>query len=78
MWNLNPWGRMSSKQSKNLFGLNRNKLKLNLFRLFFGWFRETKKHFFWFVSEFRNRIETTETKRFSRNKPKKSSKNVLY
>ncbi len=42
--------RVSSKQSNFLFGSNRNKPKLNLFRLFFGLFRETKKHFFWFVS----------------------------
>ncbi len=41
---------MSSKQSKFFFGSNRNKPKPNLFRLFFGLFRETKKHFFRFVS----------------------------
>jgi hypothetical protein len=33
-------------------GMNRNTPKLNLFRLFFGLFRDTKKHFFWFVSVF--------------------------
>jgi hypothetical protein len=44
------WGRVSSKQSNVFFGSNRNKPKLNLFRLFFGLFRETKKHFFRFVS----------------------------
>ncbi len=42
--------RVSSKQSNFFFGSNRNKPKLNLFRLFFGLFRETKKHFFRFVS----------------------------
>jgi hypothetical protein len=31
------------------FGSNQNKPKLNLFRLFFGLFRETQKHFFRFV-----------------------------
>jgi hypothetical protein len=36
------WPRVSSKQSNFFFGSNRNKPKLNLFRLFFGWFRETK------------------------------------
>jgi hypothetical protein len=45
------------------FVSNRNKPKLNLFRLFFGLFHETKKHFFWFVSVFRTVIETTETDR---------------
>jgi hypothetical protein len=39
--------RVSSKQSNFFFGLKRNKPKLNLFRLFFGLFCETKKHFFW-------------------------------
>ncbi len=38
--------RVSSKQSNFFFGSNRNKPKLNLFRLFFGLFRETKQHFF--------------------------------
>jgi hypothetical protein len=42
--------RVSSKRSKFFFGSNRNKPKLNLFRLFFGLFRETKKKFFRFVS----------------------------
>jgi hypothetical protein len=57
------WGRVSSKRSNFIFGLNRNKPKLNLFRLFFGLFRETKKQFFRFVSVFRTVIETTETNR---------------
>jgi hypothetical protein len=55
--------RVSSKRSKFFFGSNRNKPKLNLFRLFFGLFRETKKQFFRFVSVFRTGIETTETNR---------------
>ncbi len=45
--------RVSSKQSNFVFGSNRNKPKLNLFRLFFGLFRETKNIFFglfWFDS----------------------------
>jgi hypothetical protein len=41
--------RVSSKQSNFFFGSNRNKSKLNLFRLFFGLFCKTKKHLFWFV-----------------------------
>jgi hypothetical protein len=41
---------VSSKQSKFFFVSNQNKPKLNLFWLFFGLFRETKKHFFQFVS----------------------------
>jgi hypothetical protein len=54
-------GRVSSKQTKNIFGSNRNKPKLHLFRLIFGLFRETNKTFFRFVSVFRIRFETTET-----------------
>jgi hypothetical protein len=45
------------------FGSNRNKPKLDLFRLFFGLFHETKKHLFCFVSVFRIGIEATETNR---------------
>ncbi len=41
--------RVSSKQANFVFGSNRNKPKLNLFRLFFGLFCKTKKHFFRFV-----------------------------
>jgi hypothetical protein len=55
--------RVSSKQSNFFFGSNRNEPKLNLFRLFFGLFRETKQIFFRFVSVFRSGIETTETNR---------------
>jgi hypothetical protein len=43
-------GRVSSKQTKQIFGSNRNKPKLNLFRFIFGLFRETNKLFFQFVS----------------------------
>jgi hypothetical protein len=49
-----------NKQKKN-FGSNRNKPKLNLFRLIFGLFRETNKTFFRFASVFRIRFETTKT-----------------
>jgi hypothetical protein len=52
---------VSSKQSNFVFGSNRNEPKLNLFRLFFGLFRETKQNFFRFDSVFRTGIETTET-----------------
>jgi hypothetical protein len=55
--------RVSSKQSNFFVGSNRNKPKLNLFRLFFGLFRETQNFFFRFVSIFRTDIETTETNR---------------
>ncbi len=57
--------RVSSKQSNFFFGSNQNKPKLNLFRLFFGLFRETKKQIFRFVSVFRTDIETTETNRIN-------------
>jgi hypothetical protein len=56
--------RMSSKPLIFFLGSNRNKPKLNLFRLFFGLlFRETQKKFFRFVSMFRTGIETTEINR---------------
>jgi hypothetical protein len=53
--------RVSWKQSNFFFGSNRNKPKLNLFWLFFGLFRETKKHYFWFVLVFWTGIKTTKT-----------------
>ncbi len=62
--------RVSSKQSNIFFGSNRNKPKLNLFRLFIGLFRETKKLFFRFVLVFQTSIETTETNRIFSKQPK--------
>ncbi len=55
---------MSTKQSNFFFGSNRNKLKLNLFRLFFGLFRKTKKHFFRFVLVFRTGIDNRNKQNF--------------
>ncbi len=56
--------RGSSKPLILFLGSNRNKPKLDLFRLLFGLlFRKTKKVFFRFVSMFRTGIETTETNR---------------
>jgi hypothetical protein len=69
-----PPSRVSSKQSNFFFGSNRNKPKLNLFWLFFGLFRETKKHFFRFVSVFQTGIETTET---NSTLSKQTEKNLL-
>jgi hypothetical protein len=67
---------VSSKQSIS-FGSNQNKLKLNLFRLFFGSLCETEKKF-WFVSVFRTDIKTTETNRtFSKQTEKISKKRSL-
>ncbi len=60
------WIRVSSKQTKIIFGSNRNKQKQDLFRVCFGFFVKPKtKNFglFWFVSVFRTYIETTETYR---------------
>jgi hypothetical protein len=54
---------VSSKQTKIIFGSNRNKPKQDLFRVCFGLFRETKNKQFRFVSVFRTYIETTETNR---------------
>jgi hypothetical protein len=75
--------RVSSKQSKFFFGSNQNKPKLNLFQLFFGLFRETKKHFFSvcfglfrFVSLFRTCVEKNETNRILSKQTKKSPKTV--
>ncbi len=66
-------GGVSSKQSNVFFGSNWNKMKLNLFRLFFSLFQETKKHFFRFVSVFRTGIETTKTNRILSKLTKKIS-----
>jgi hypothetical protein len=68
--------RVSSKQSNFFFSSNRNKPKLNLFRLFFGLFRETKKYFLRFVSVFRTGIETTETNRTLSKQTKTNWKNL--
>jgi hypothetical protein len=51
------------RNNQIFFGSNRNEPKLNLFRLFFGLFREIKQIFFRFVSVFRTGIETTKTNR---------------
>jgi hypothetical protein len=54
------------RNNQIFFGSNRNKPKLNLFRLFFGLFCKTKKHFFRFVSvcfDVSVSIETIETNR---------------
>jgi hypothetical protein len=68
--------RVSSKQSNFFFGSNRIKPKLNLFRVFFGLFCETKKHFFRFVSVC---FGVSDRYRNNRNKqPKKSPKNVFF
>jgi hypothetical protein len=70
--------RVSSKQTKIIFGSNRNKPKQDLFRVCFGLFRETQNTKFRFVSVFRTYIETTETNRSvsntNRNNPKFSEK----
>ncbi len=59
-----------NKKKKN-FVSNGNKPLLNLFRLFFVMFRETKKHFFGLFRCFGRVSNQTE---FCRNKPKKSPK----
>jgi hypothetical protein len=60
-----PVSRLECPRNNQIFffGSNRNQPKLNLFRLFFGLFRETKKHFFRFVSVFRTGIEKNKTNR---------------
>ncbi len=67
-------GRVSSKQSNIFFGPNQNKPKLNLFRLFFGLFRETKKHFFGLFRCFGPVSKQPKQTEFSRNKPKQTKK----
>ncbi len=67
--------RVSSKQSNFFFGSNRNKPKLNLFRLFFGLFHETQNFFFRFVSVC---FGVSDRYRNNRNKPKKPLNKALY
>ncbi len=69
------------RNNEIFFGWNRNKPKLNLFRLFFGLFRETKKHFFRFVSVcfgvsdwYRNNRNKQNFLKTNRHKQKKISK----
>ncbi len=78
-----PPGLGCPRNNQIFFGSNRNKPKINLFRLFFGLFRETKKHFFWvcfglfqFVSVFRTGIETTKTNRIFSKQTEKISKKL--
>ncbi len=67
--------RVSSNQSNFFFGSNRNKPKLNLFRLFLGLFRETKKHFFFGLFRcFGPALKQPKQTELCQNKPKKSIK----
>jgi hypothetical protein len=72
--------RVFSKQTNKIFGSNRNKQKLNLLRLIFGLFQETKNFGFGlilFVSVVSTRVETTkrtETKRSFLKQTKKIEK----
>ncbi len=73
------------RNNQFFFGSNRNKPKLNLFQLFLGLFRETKRHFFSlfrFVSVFLTGIETTKTNRilskYTETNRKNLQNNVLY
>ncbi len=61
--------RVSSKQTKIYFGLNRNKPKQDLFRVCFGLFRETKTEKFRFVSGESISKQPKQTELFC-NKPK--------
>jgi hypothetical protein len=74
--------RVSSKQSNFFFGLNRNKPKLNLFRSFFGLFRETQKKIFSVCFGVSDRYRNNQNKQnfveTNRNKPKKFPKNIIY
>jgi hypothetical protein len=69
--------RVFLKQTKKTFGSNRNKPKLNLFRLIFGLFRKTTKFLFRFVSVrfgILTRLETTKTNRSVLKQTKKQKK----
>jgi hypothetical protein len=83
----NDVARVSSKQTKKIFESNRNKPKLNLFRLIFGLLRETNKLFFRFLSvrfgvsdPYRNKkicFETTEMNKINCAKYRKGAKNIF-
>ncbi len=69
--------RVFSKQS-NFFWFEPKQTETQSVWLFFGLFRETKKHFFRFVSVFRAGIEPTETnKTLSKQTEKISKKHFL-
>ncbi len=74
--------RVSSKQLNIFFGSNRNKPKLNLFRLFFDLFHETKKKIFRFVSVcfgFSDQYRNNRNKQnFLKTNQKNLPKNVIY
>ncbi len=62
------------RNNQIFFGSNRNKPKLNLFRLFFGLFRETKNIFFGLSRCFGPVSKQPKQTEFSRNKPKQTEK----
>ncbi len=66
--------RVSSKQSNFFFGMNRNKPKLNLFRLFSVCFAKPKNIFFGLFRCFGPVSKQPKQTEFSQNKPKKSPK----
>jgi hypothetical protein len=71
------WIRVFSKQTKKIFGSNRNKPKLNLFRLIFGLFRETTNFLFRFVSVFLTCFATKETNRSVSKQAQKNEKSNI-
>jgi hypothetical protein len=69
-----PIPRVSSKQTKYIFGLKRKEPKHNLFRLFFGLFRETKKLFFGLFQCFEHVWKQPKQTNLFRKKPKQTKK----
>ncbi len=67
-----PAFRVSSKQTKIYFGLNRNKPKQDLFRVFFGLFRETKTKNFGLIWCFESISKQAKQTELFRNKPKQT------
>ncbi len=69
---------MSAKQSKIFFGSNRNKPNSICFGCFSVCFEKLKNIFFGLFRCFGSVSKRPKQTEFSQNKPKKSSKNVLY
>jgi hypothetical protein len=73
-----PVPRVTSKQTKIIFGSNRNKLKQDLFRVCFGLFRETKKKNFGLFRCFEPISKQPKQTDLFRNKPKQTETNLNF
>jgi hypothetical protein len=68
------WSAVGCPRNNQIFFFDTKQTETHSVSVVFSLFRETKKHFFWFVSVFRTGIETTETNRTLSKQTEKISK----